>query len=902
MKAWGLKQKFWVSICCTVIASVFLFVTAQTFAALPSSAWESSEKKPTVLDGDILTQEEYDKLFRGLVGIHGRQTCKKKEVPIGGIYDDAEDCWYGTEIGELGSYGYLFRPKGSRYAGYVNGVQSRLVPTHNPNMFIEFVPVEEGGFEAHFRNTAATEMKAMLTEWDYPIFYEWKNPPTKIIKDRHGDPWIIDEDTINNQIWYSENGRWMVIWHKDGYAIRIDLGTLKFLTLQAKLPNDGDEQFASVDIAPDGGQIAVNIFGRPLRLINTETCGQHETDRIAEPEFCNLTFLNTYVAKASNTYMGYGVLPIFKDDTTLEFYMPVDGEYWSYLIFAPGTYHEGTDYIALGDSYASGEGAFSYFKGTDIKGVNKCHLSKVSYPYRIGKWLELDSTHSVSCSGARIKNVIGPEFIDEKLEDERRTNQYIIDRTNTTLGNWTPGYELQKKFILENKPDITTISIGGNDIGFGTKVARCVRWPDTCYNSYEDREEIVIEINSEYGRLIDTYRQIKREGKPGAKIYVIGYPQVAKEDGSCGFNVRLNSKEIRFSNQLIQYLNSVIQRAAQKAGVTYVNIENALYGYRLCEHKKPAVHGVTAGRDNYGVLGNESYHPTEWGNWLIGEAILRETDDFTKKSPRPDLSLSSPEIDDAAAFLDGEERTYRRTLAIKYNQDISEDFFMRGVAVHGDIYGAHYDLRPNSPYEFVFTSDPVSVGTFTTDAHGNLQYNFTIPPNMEPGFHTLHIYGQDNAGKQIDIYKDVFIAASEEDWDGDGILNKDSPCKIALPNPDTGAMELNWCMAQGAESTDYPSETFDKKQKSVMNKGSNPGAHYGRSEKLRRNSFRMSVHENGNEGNTQSSPRETISIQAKYPARANKHRSYSKFILPMILIGLLGISMLFYRKRKQKHA
>ena len=94
-------------------------------------------------------------------------------------------------------------------------------------------------------------------------------------------------------------------------------------------------------------------------------------------------------------------------------------------------------YLALGDSYTSGEGDTEggtwYEPGTDeqgdkstFAGRNLCHLSRRSYPYLIG--LELGYLgsnlatppadglfHSVACSGAKIHNVIG--IIGENQDD-----------------------------------------------------------------------------------------------------------------------------------------------------------------------------------------------------------------------------------------------------------------------------------------------------------------------------------------------------------------------------------------------------------------------------------------------------------------------------------------------------
>src|SRR6185437_3010028 len=64
-----------------------------------------------------------------------------------------------------------------------------------------------------------------------------------------------------------------------------------------------------------------------------------------------------------------------------------------------------TDYIGLGDSYTSGEGAFDYLEGTDTAD-DMCHLSARSYPLLLTHDLfSAAGGHSVACSGAVISDV-----------------------------------------------------------------------------------------------------------------------------------------------------------------------------------------------------------------------------------------------------------------------------------------------------------------------------------------------------------------------------------------------------------------------------------------------------------------------------------------------------------------
>ncbi|QQS18942.1 hypothetical protein IPL68_02690 [Candidatus Saccharibacteria bacterium] len=119
---------------------------------------------------------------------------------------------------------------------------------------------------------------------------------------------------------------------------------------------------------------------------------------------------------------------------------------------------------------------------------------------------------------------------------------------------------------------------------------------------------------------------------------MVGYPQIAKVDGDCGANVKLNSSEVKFRSQLISYLNSVIKRAAAEAGAYYVDAENALNGYRLCEAPKgkAGMNGVTKGNDSgpFKLIGQESYHPTTFGHRLLSQNIVSKTTNLTTPTQR----------------------------------------------------------------------------------------------------------------------------------------------------------------------------------------------------------------------------------------------------------------------------
>src|SRR3954469_17429478 len=98
----------------------------------------------------------------------------------------------------------------------------------------------------------------------------------------------------------------------------------------------------------------------------------------------------------------------------------------------------GSNYVAQGDSYASGTGTREYYDSA-------CQRSNHSYAKQLAAEFGLSLSH-VACSGARIPDV--------------RANQ---------LG------------ALSAATNLVTISIGGNDAGFSSVITQCAKpFPFTC--------------------------------------------------------------------------------------------------------------------------------------------------------------------------------------------------------------------------------------------------------------------------------------------------------------------------------------------------------------------------------------------------------------------------------------
>ena len=401
----------------------------------------------------------------------------------------------------------------------------------------------------------------------------------------------------------------------------------------------------------------------------------------------------------------------------------------------------------------------------------------------LGKSLGYDSFHSVACSGAVTDDITNTSIpsSNNKSQASGKDDPSFDDKI---YSNFLPGYRAQLNFVTQYQPQAITVSIGGNDIGFSQILLRCLE-PDTCYSTYEDRLELITEFNKLlFPRLIDTYQTIKNSAPPGANIYAIGYPQIAKPNGNCGDNVHLNAQETVFSEQIINYLDRVIQSAASYVGVGYVDTQDALDGHRLCEAPPggTAINGLTAGNDRptrLGPIGAESYHPNALGHQLLEEAILRETNDLTEPMPAADSTSQPP--DESEQDILNAPKSGRPLNGLNYDDSITNNVLYRSGAWSITLKsGGFLFVKPISKVKAVLNSTPLDLGEFTTDQNGSLNATVQTPADIETGFHVLHLYGTNVANQPIDVYKVVYVADDQTSF----APTAGNPCVVVPPSGD----------------------------------------------------------------------------------------------------------------------
>jgi hypothetical protein len=220
----------------------------------------------------------------------------------------------------------------------------------------------------------------------------------------------------------------------------------------------------------------------------------------------------------------------------------------------------GAHYVALGDSYSSGDGAGSYDSSS-----GSCLRSANAYP---AKWAAAHAPASykfVACAGATTTDLIN--------------SQVSAVTSDTTL---------------------VSMTTGGNDVGFSNVMETCVLSSDSaCKTAVANAESAAASLLP--GRFATLFGKI-RAAAPAAHVVVLDYPHLYYITSFC---IGLSNAKRTALNAGADYLDTVIAKATADAGYTFADVRSRFSGHELCSGDG-WLHSVTYPID-------ESYHPTATG-------------------------------------------------------------------------------------------------------------------------------------------------------------------------------------------------------------------------------------------------------------------------------------------------
>lgn len=217
----------------------------------------------------------------------------------------------------------------------------------------------------------------------------------------------------------------------------------------------------------------------------------------------------------------------------------------------------GPSYIALGDSYSSGEGNPPFY-------ISACHTSAASWVNKVATSDSLDLLTNLACSGAST----------DALEGSYKSEP--------------PQIEILGDIANQIPVQVVTITIGGNNgpgAGvFKSLLAKCYAKGLVGASCTSNINSATTVIEGLVSTLQESYTEIS-DAAPGAQIYVVGYPNLVPDTFSdvdvenCSWLSRSDDKGLV---NLASVFNNVVSSAATAAGVTFVSTLTAFYGHELC--------------------------------------------------------------------------------------------------------------------------------------------------------------------------------------------------------------------------------------------------------------------------------------------------------------------------------
>ena len=782
-----------VSIFIVFFASIYIFFNSTTAHATVLS-WTNGE--PNVVSDMVAS-----------VGVDMSCPTFSEDVYIDKLQTTRQSCIYGNAKMRLGTFfdsnhrrAFISRPY-STEVNILQGVCEYFSCQYSADQDLLVTQQQVGPFAISlvvFKHVSSRIKMNQDASGHISYFFNAENPDYEF---------RIPE---KNYIWspsyaLSNNGEWLVAEIRNqGTAL---VRTSDFLARQ--ISSNGYSYDRGFDPSEE---MAVSNDGRTV-VVTGQNAGFSVFDVIpgcGQPLMQGLT-LNPNVVSCSSSDLGIGNFffpfrsanrPHFSDDGTV---VSIVVTLWNkparLVSFSPKPHKQEStiEYIALGDSFVSGEGETGighYLDGTH-SGFDNCHISDRSYPFLIATISAIPHTkvRSVACSSARINDITGSNTNYLGQDGRLAANMSRQDQQAKSIDTFMPGHSRQSLFLEQYRPSIASIGVGGNDAGLMGKLQVCAM-PGTCEWAIGDGlQKTAKEIQRLFGKLVTLYTELIQKS-PQTHLYAVGYPAIINPSGVCDpmTSLLFNRDERLFMYEGIQYLNIVIRAAAKKVGIAYIDIEKSLTGSELCGGGLvPSMNSLRFGDDialfsglpSIKLISSDSFHPTPSGHALIANAITRAYPNIRTVMHCPDSQIVCPVIKSAP------EPSVFWTKG-QIGQSTANSYFETFAVQSGGALGSlSITIEPgtfikNSTVSLTIHSDALSLGTFRANDLGGLDTKANLPSLLGDGLHTLHLVGQRDDGSILDLYQFISKGFEGALLPNANLLEKESANKITpSTNPTT---------------------------------------------------------------------------------------------------------------------
>jgi hypothetical protein len=265
-------------------------------------------------------------------------------------------------------------------------------------------------------------------------------------------------------------------------------------------------------------------------------------------------------------------------------------------------------YVALGDSYSSGQGTVSS-PNTTWSG-SPCYQGPLAWPVQLSD--EFPAAPHISqqtlfaCSGNKTSQLISSQIPE--------------------LRSWVSQH---------GDPTLVTVTIGGDDLQFASLLEACVEDsldflnPRSSFTSPSDgcsrfmsNELHYLDNGSIAADLKNTYQQIASAAGGANRVVVVGYPQLfpspglyneISADGHCSWMLGDAGAFLSLFQNAQERLNAVMSQVAAQVGVRFIRLGDLFSGHELCTGDS-YINALLPDSHNAG-------HPTSYGQWVMANYV-----------------------------------------------------------------------------------------------------------------------------------------------------------------------------------------------------------------------------------------------------------------------------------------
>lgn len=230
-----------------------------------------------------------------------------------------------------------------------------------------------------------------------------------------------------------------------------------------------------------------------------------------------------------------------------------------FLTAAPAA-ASGPDYVALGDSMASGPLV------PDITGPIACGRSTHNYAHLLATRFAATQFKDVTCSGADTEDLTHP--------------------MDLSIGGVDAGTVPAQFDALTSGTTLVTVTIGGNDVGLVGAAQGCIRFnpfATPCKDGYTAGgvDQIAQRIEA-FAPKIATALDGIRARSPQARVLVTGYGLYIKP-GGCWPTQPWLAPDADYLQSKVDQLNQVVSTQAAVHGAEYVGLAGPSVGHDACQ-------------------------------------------------------------------------------------------------------------------------------------------------------------------------------------------------------------------------------------------------------------------------------------------------------------------------------